>query len=147
MSNYAGGALPQNARDLVHRHLISLPQRFTMANMSSNDESSSADGSTSEAAKSGKRVMVLAQEGLDMMTQVSRVVNDTLVSAEGWCERLGRRPASQDQQQQLGQPAGGDEKMDHDHDHDRGRVRSETIAPSERGADRAQEKDDVHMQM
>lgn len=147
VSNYAGGALPQNARDLVHRHLISLPQRFTMANMSSNDESSSADGSTSEAAKSGKRVMVLAQEGLDMMTQVSRVVNDTLVSAEGWCERLGRRPASQDQQQQLGQPAGGDEKMDHDHDHDRGRVRSETIAPSERGADRAQEKDDVHMQM
>ncbi len=147
VSNYAGGALPQNARDLVHRHLISLPQRFTMANMSSNDEPSSADGNTSEAAKSGKRVMVLAQEGLDMMTQVSRVVNDTLVSAEGWCERLGRRPDSQGQQQQLGQPAGGDEKMDHDHDHDRGRERSETIAPSEGGADRAQEKDDVHMQM
>ncbi|KAK5207293.1 transcriptional regulator opi1 [Exophiala xenobiotica] len=147
VSNYAGGALPQNARDLVHRHLISLPQRFTVANMSSNDEPSSANDSTSEAAKSGKRVMVLAQEGLDMMTQVSRVVNDTLVSAEGWCERLGRTPAGQGgQQPQLGQLAGGgDEKMDHDHD--RGRLRSETMAPSEGGADRAQEKDDVHMQM
>jgi len=34
--------------------------------------------------------MVLAQEGLDMMSQVSGVVNDTLVSAESWCEKLGR---------------------------------------------------------
>merc|ERR1712000_720624 len=139
VSQYAGGALPQNARDLVHKHLTSLPQRFSIANAMVQN----GDGSTNDA----NRVMVLAQEGLDMMTQVSRVVNDTLVSAEGWCERLGRRPDSQGQQQQLGQPAGGDEKMDHDHDHDGGRERSETIAPSEGGADRAQEKDDVHMQM
>jgi transcriptional repressor OPI1 len=87
VSNYAGGALPQNARDLVHRHLTSLPQRFSVANaMITPDE-----GNGNEAEKSANRVMVLAQEGLDMMTQVSRVVNDTLVSAEGWCEKLGRK--------------------------------------------------------
>ena len=90
VSNYAGGALPQNARELVHRHLISLPQRFSLATMAG-DEDDSANTNASEAAKSGRRVMVLAQEGLDMMTQVSRVVNDTLVSAEGWFEKLGRR--------------------------------------------------------
>lgn len=142
VSNYAGGALPQNARDLVHRHLTSLPQRFNLANMSDDESSNGTDGSTSEAAKSGKRVMVLAQEGLDMMTQVSRVVNDTLVSAEGWCEKLGRRPTSDPAQPQIGSI---NEKMDTDHDRDiadRGRsVRSETL-PLTDG-----EKGDVHMQM
>ncbi|EHY54915.1 transcriptional regulator opi1 [Exophiala dermatitidis] len=92
VSNYAGGALPQNARELVHRHLISLPQRFNMANRAGVEDSGPSSAGCSEAVKSGKRVMLLAQEGLDMMTQVSRVVNDTLVSAEGWCEKLGRRP-------------------------------------------------------
>ncbi|KIW18714.1 hypothetical protein PV08_03003 [Exophiala spinifera] len=136
VSNYAGGALPQNARDLVHRHLISLPQRFNLANMSDNDSSNGTDGSMSEAAKSGRRVMVLAQEGLDMMTQVSRVVNDTLVSAEGWCERLGRRAASGQPQSQIGSI---DEKMDTD---DRQRsVRSETLPLMDA------EKGDVNMQM
>lgn len=86
VSNYAGGALPENARNLVHRHLTSLPQRFSIASaISSNAETGN------EAAGSAHRVMVLAQEGLDMMSQVSRVVNDTLVSAESWCVKLGRR--------------------------------------------------------
>ena len=87
VSNYAGGALPQNARDLVHRHLTSLPQRFSLANAMIKP----GEGDGNEAEKSANRVMLLAQEGLDMMTQVSRVVNDTLVSAERWCEKLGRK--------------------------------------------------------
>ena len=99
VSKYAGGALPENARNLVHRHLTSLPQRFSIASaMSSNAEGGS------EAASSAHRVMVLAQEGLDMMSQVSRVVNDTLVSAESWCEKLGRRrPQSQSQTLMVGE--------------------------------------------
>ncbi|ETN46398.1 uncharacterized protein HMPREF1541_00582 [Cyphellophora europaea CBS 101466] len=94
VSQYAGGALPQNARDLVHKHLTSLPQRFSIANAMVQN----GDGSTNDA----NRVMVLAQEGLDMMTQVSRVVNDTLVSAEGWCERLGKKNGQQQEQQVVG---------------------------------------------
>ncbi|KIW29017.1 uncharacterized protein PV07_04865 [Cladophialophora immunda] len=146
VSNYAGGALPQNARDLVHRHLISLPQRFSLANRAGGEEDS-ADGTgagASEAVKSGKRVMVLAQEGLDMMTQVSRVVNDTLVSAEGWCEKLGKRVDRQEQQPL--RQALLDEKMETD-DGEGGarseRMRSETIAPSEGG----REIEDVKMTM
>ncbi|GAD91964.1 conserved hypothetical protein [Paecilomyces variotii No. 5] len=101
VSKYAGGALPENARNLVRRHLTSLPQRFRIASTSNPQPNSSA--SSSEATINAHRVLVLAQEGLDMMAQVSGVVNDTLVSAETWCERLGRkrpsRPATEEQEQ------------------------------------------------
>lgn len=141
VSNYAGGALPTNARELVHRHLTSLPQRFSLANMAGGSQADGPDENPndSEAAQSGRRVMLLAQEGLDMMTQVSRVVNDTLVSAEGWCEKLGRRPNSQSQQRML-----MDEKSDD------ASMRSETMAPSERTIDSQQQQqpsEDVHMEM
>jgi hypothetical protein len=97
VSNYAGGALPENARSLVQRHLTSLPQRFSLASaISSNTENGN------EAASSAHRVMVLAQEGLDMMSQVSRVVNDTLTSAESWCEKLGKRKPQLQSQSPLG---------------------------------------------
>ncbi|KKK19550.1 clock controled protein [Aspergillus ochraceoroseus] len=89
VSKYAGGALPENARHLVRRHLTSLPHRFQMASSSCEDESASSD-----ATNGARRILVLAQEGLDMMSQVSGVVNDTLVSAEHWCERLGRNRPS-----------------------------------------------------
>ena len=36
-------------------------------------------------------MIVLATEGLDMMAHVSGVLDSTIASAEGWCERLGRR--------------------------------------------------------
>ena len=38
-----------------------------------------------------QKVLVLAKEGLDMMAQVSGVLDGTIVSAEEWCERLGRK--------------------------------------------------------
>ena len=96
VSTYAGGALPENAKRLVHQHLVSLPQRFSIAARRSSDEQSH-DAATNNA----NRALVLAQEGLDMMNQVSRVVNDTLVSAEDWCEKLGRRRRDQDEHQPL----------------------------------------------
>jgi hypothetical protein len=95
VSKYAGGALPENARVLVRSHLTSLPQRFKMASVStppdSDDETTKADWETREGAKT---VMVLAKEGLDMMTQVSGVLDGTIVSAEEWCERLGKKTYS-----------------------------------------------------
>lgn len=89
VSNYAGGALPENARNLVHRQLTSLPQRFSIAAARPSNQNNAGNGN--ETASNAQRVLVLAQEGLDMMSQVSGVVNDTLVSAESWCEKLGRR--------------------------------------------------------
>jgi hypothetical protein len=46
---------------------------------------------SSEATVGAHRILVLANEGLDILGQVSGVVNDTLVSAEHWCDRLGRK--------------------------------------------------------
>ena len=117
VSQYAGGALPENARNLVHRHLTSLPQRFSIAN------ANHVEGGDNETEKSAGRVMLLAQEGLDMMTQVSRVVNDTLVSAEGWCEKLGRR---QGQDQRM---IGAGEKVE---EQEMGRSDAERSATAER---------------
>jgi hypothetical protein len=89
VSKYTGGALPENAGRLVRRHLVSLPQRFKLA--STSNSSAESGNSGSDVATSARRVLVLAQEGLDMMTQVHRVVDDTLVSAQTWCERLNRK--------------------------------------------------------
>ncbi|KAI9850317.1 MAG: hypothetical protein M1838_005877 [Thelocarpon superellum] len=89
VSKYAGGALPENARTLVRRHLTSLPQRFRLASTSS--VTSDSLRPASETVSSATRVMVLAKEGLDMMAQVSSVLDGTIVSAEEWCDRLGRR--------------------------------------------------------
>jgi len=89
VSKYAGGALPENARVLVRRHLTSLPQRFKLAN-SRAPVARPGEGGDVEVTDGANRVLVLAKEGLDMMAQVSGVLDGTIVSAEEWCERLGR---------------------------------------------------------
>ncbi|KAJ4416564.1 transcriptional regulator opi1 [Gnomoniopsis sp. IMI 355080] len=130
VSKYAGGALPDNARALVRRHLTSLPQRFRLAaQMESSSSSNGAaaagspssgqqqadvsteEGQEKEVREGAQRVLVLAKEGLDMMAQVSGVLDGTIVSAEEWCERLGKKRRTEQtetteahQQQQKQQP-------------------------------------------
>ncbi|KAH8701789.1 clock controled protein (Ccg-8) [Talaromyces proteolyticus] len=108
VSKYTGGALPENARNLVRRHLVSLPQRFKLA--STSDSSVESGSATSDEATSARRVLVLAQEGLDMMTQVHRVVDDTLVSAQTWCERLNRKMPDLENGQHDAPPAAQDSR-------------------------------------
>ena len=103
VSKYAGGALPDNARVLVRRHLTSLPQRFRLAN-TRNGESGVNAGVHKDVTDGANRVMVLAKEGLDMMAQVSGVLDGTIVSAEEWCERLGRK-RREESEVALGVPA------------------------------------------
>ncbi|KAK7740973.1 transcriptional regulator opi1 [Cytospora paraplurivora] len=107
VSKYAGGALPDNARALVRRHLTSLPQRFRLATQETDNASASQSRSPSSGENKEKdvrdgaqRVLVLAKEGLDMMAQVSGVLDGTIVSAEEWCERLGRKKREDGQHQQ-----------------------------------------------
>lgn len=129
VSKYAGGALPDNARALVRRHLTSLPQRFRLATQESSSSSSpngaaaespvpavdasTDEGKEKEVREGAQRVLVLAKEGLDMMAQVSGVLDGTIVSAEEWCERLGRKrrneqtEVSDDQQDQQHQQQDG----------------------------------------
>lgn len=91
VSKYAGGALPENARDLVRKHLTSLPQRFRIATMQDGStQPQGEDAKEQEVREGAQRVLVLAKEGLDMMEQVSGVLDGTIVSAEEWCERLGK---------------------------------------------------------
>lgn len=95
ISKYAGGGLPDNARKLVHQHLTSIPHRFRLATLTNAyQRRHGGQSEESEAISSAKMVVVLAQEGLDMMAQVSGVLNGTIVSAEEWCDRLGRRRAA-----------------------------------------------------
>ncbi|TGJ78996.1 hypothetical protein E0Z10_g9769 [Xylaria hypoxylon] len=108
VSRYAGGALPENARELVRRHLTSLPQRFHLANLASDRETGHRTEASMEEGRqedeqreetqtreSARRAILLAKEGLDMMSQVSQVLNGTLVSAEEWCERLSKKKKEQ----------------------------------------------------
>ena len=102
VSQYAGGTLPENARVLVKRHLVSLPYRFQVASTAqanSNQDPEKQAGSSS-AARNGaspehitaaQRVIVLAREGLDVLGQVSGILDGTLESAETWCNRLGMK--------------------------------------------------------
>ncbi|KAG6006953.1 hypothetical protein E4U21_006572 [Claviceps maximensis] len=95
VSKYAGGALPENARILVRRHLTSLPQRFRVASMT--EAPANRDKHDDSAVQEGaQKVLVLAKEGLDMVTQITGVLDGTIVSAEQWCERMGkgRRPTN-----------------------------------------------------
>lgn len=89
VSNYAGGALPQNAKELVHRYFNSLPHRWRYA--STMADTNAETQNEHETVSNGRRVLALAREGLNMMSQVTVVVNDTLTSAETWCERLGKK--------------------------------------------------------
>lgn len=94
VSKYAGGALPENARSLVRYYLTSLPQRFHIA--SAAKPKSDSLQHASQTVASAHRVIVLAKEGLDMMAQVSNVLDGTIASAEDWCDRLGRRKRESD---------------------------------------------------
>ncbi|KAJ0334007.1 hypothetical protein COL5a_000048 [Colletotrichum fioriniae] len=94
VSKYAGGALPENARLLVRRHLTTLPQRFRYASMVEHQQAEKV-GDQEAMREGAHRVLVLAKEGLDMMSQVSGVLDGTIVSAEEWCERLGKKKRDQ----------------------------------------------------
>ena len=126
VSQYAGGALPENARLLVKRHLTSLPQRFYLAssaqaNASAKSDSEQQAGSSSTAPNgtaspehitAAQRVVVLAREGLDMLGQVSGILDGTLESAEAWCNRLGMKQQGQERRVEEGrEEQQGDEKV------------------------------------
>ena len=101
VSKYAGGSLPENARWIVKSHLTSLPARFRVASQDQSDNASSNrsthDGGDEEsqqppeAVTGAQKVIILAKEGLEMIGQVTAVVDGTIISAEEWVEKLGRR--------------------------------------------------------
>lgn len=97
VSTYAGGALPENARNIVKGQLMSIPQRWRMASNAvaeqdrkDGGESGGAVGEEGETRKAAHRMIAFGTEGLDMMAHVNDVVRITLESAEKWLDSLGR---------------------------------------------------------
>ncbi|KAF2734358.1 clock-controlled protein-like protein 8 [Polyplosphaeria fusca] len=107
VSRYTGGALPQNASQVVRTQLMSVPQRWQLA------ARSAAGEQRGEEARGAQRMLAFAKEGLDMMGQITTVVDGTVQSAESWLARIGRR--SQDVQgagQEKDEAAAEDEAAD-----------------------------------
>lgn len=95
VTEYTGSALPENARILVGRYLKSLRQSFQRSFVASSDnEDGPRQGGTTGSETSAKKAILLAREALDKLAQVSGIVEGTIVSAEEWCERLGRGRSS-----------------------------------------------------
>jgi hypothetical protein len=69
-------------------------------------ENNGQDGqpdSESAMRDGAQKVLVLAKEGLDMVAQVSGVLDGTIVSAEEWCERMGKKKPRNDETVQQGE--------------------------------------------
>lgn len=86
VSRYTAGALPTNASQFVRTQLLSVPQRWQSASRSTAGEQQG------EEARGAQRMLAFAREGLDMMGQITTVVDGTVQSAEGWLARIGRTP-------------------------------------------------------
>lgn len=111
VTEYAGSALPENARVLVGRYLKSLRQSFqrSFAAPSHTGEGQGQDN-TSGPERSAKKALLLAREALDKLAQVNGIVEGTIVSAEEWCDRLGRRRSNRPSQQREALAWTADEK-------------------------------------
>jgi YD repeat-containing protein len=127
ISRYAGGALPEQARNVVKRQLLSFPLKWQAAASWTTQTSAAttsaattaapaqstpgetekcvvlAEGSDTAGGKTkGKavRVLVMAKEGLDMMRSVAEIVEGTLISADQWCDRIGKARGEEGEQKQ-----------------------------------------------
>jgi hypothetical protein len=89
ISRYTGGALPENAGALVRRQLMSIPQRWRVAE--STAESQQNGATQSEPVRSGNKLLAFTGQSLDMIAQVTLIVGATIENAEGWLERMGKK--------------------------------------------------------
>lgn len=89
VSRQTGGALPENASRVVRTQLLSVPQRWQLAGRNASSEHAGG-----QEVQGANRMLAFAKEGLDMMGQITTVLDGTVQSAESWLARIGRRPAS-----------------------------------------------------
>jgi hypothetical protein len=90
VSKYAGGALPEPARDAVRGFILHLPERWADANQRQMSQGGSAPASTAPGAPpttgvakdAAGRVLTLAVESLDMLQGVAQVFGESLERAE-----------------------------------------------------------------
>lgn len=92
VSSYAGSALPDNARDIVYRQLWSLPRRFHFhQSQNASIQPGTATDQETITRETANKVLLLANECLEVMSSVSDVLDRTIKSAEEWCAAKGNR--------------------------------------------------------
>ncbi|KAF2437183.1 Opi1-domain-containing protein [Tothia fuscella] len=89
ISNYTGSALPENAGALVRRQLMSIPQRWKVAESAAEAQENGI--TASEPQKSGNKLLAFTGQSLDMIAQVTLIVGATIENAESWLETMGKR--------------------------------------------------------
>lgn len=98
VSRHTGGALPDNASRVVRTQLMSVPQRWQLAGRNAGN-----DNASGQEVQAANRMLAFAKEGLDMMGQITTVVDGTVQSAETWLTRIGRKPAGSSSETQQGE--------------------------------------------
>lgn len=87
VSKYAGGALPDQAKQFVRKTLLSLPSRFNTSLQQQQRRPSRSDGSVSEQRQAlhdaAERMLTFAVEGVDALGSVAKVFGDTIERADG----------------------------------------------------------------
>ncbi|KAF2402852.1 Opi1-domain-containing protein [Trichodelitschia bisporula] len=107
VSTHAGSALPANAGAFVRRQLLSIPQRWRIAEAGAGEGGAGVGGE--ETARWGRSMVGFTRQGLEMIEQVGLVVGATVESAEGWLERMGRRQGEDGGEKGVSAGAGGGE--------------------------------------
>jgi hypothetical protein len=98
VSRHTGGALPQNASQVVRTQLLSVPQRWQLAG-----RQVGGNETQGEAVRGANRMLAFAKEGLDMIGQITAVVDGTVQSAESWLARIGRSTPQSGEGRAIGQ--------------------------------------------
>ena len=111
VSEYAASALPENARILVGKYLKSIRISFQRAFSESEDNGNGQRENVSGSETSARKALLLAREALDKLAQVSGIVEGTIISAEEWCDRLGRKRESSSTGEKDDPTALGDQKQ------------------------------------
>jgi len=95
VSSYAGSTLPENVQNLIREQINGLPQRWrahALREAPADDEATAGSTDQDKAMREGaRRVLLLAKEGLHLITQVSDVIDRTIKTAEDWCSTLGMK--------------------------------------------------------
>ncbi|KAL8873276.1 MAG: hypothetical protein Q9174_001222 [Haloplaca sp. 1 TL-2023] len=104
VSRYAGNALPANAQRLIRGQITTFKYRYSLAWSAESNKAQQSPNppgiKTAEHAETersrheittARQVLVLASEGLDMIAQISGVIDGTITSAEDWLSRFGGR--------------------------------------------------------
>ena len=105
VSQYTGGALPENASMVVKWQLMSVPQRWQRAVTKTGGNARETD-----PVGSANRMVEFAVEGLDMMDQVGGVVESTICSAERWLDSMGRKKDGETDGEGMEREAQGDKE-------------------------------------